>query len=142
MAATVTGIEITGLHGYKNIAIKINSNRIVLVGGNGIGKTTVMNLLYYFLTAQWKRLSEYDFETIVVEINQKKHLVKREEILFAREFRSEVFRHDTHDFEYRAKKLKSRYFVTSLIGIFKSFDIISTVSRRIFFSLMIFLKAG
>jgi predicted ATPase len=39
-------------------------NRLILVGENGTGKSTVANALYFFLSRQWKRLSQYEFESI------------------------------------------------------------------------------
>lgn len=70
MPAKVTKITIKRLHGYQNITIPIRNNKIVLVGVNGIGKTTVVNLLYFFLTKQWRRLAEYNFSEISIIIDK------------------------------------------------------------------------
>lgn len=74
-------LKIRKLHGHRDITIKIRDNRIVLVGVNGIGKTTVVNLLYFFLTMQWRRLQQMDFKDISLEIDKTKITISREEIV-------------------------------------------------------------
>jgi energy-coupling factor transporter ATP-binding protein EcfA2 len=60
--------QIEGLHGRnRTIDIPIRDNRLVLVGENGTGKSTVANLLYYSLTQQWRRIAEYRFAKILVQ---------------------------------------------------------------------------
>lgn len=63
----ITEFKIQKLYGYRDITIPIRDNIIVLVGVNGIGKTTIINILYLFLSSQWKRIYEYQF----VEMNLK-----------------------------------------------------------------------
>lgn len=41
--------------------VRLQDNKLVLVGENGAGKSTFVNLMYYFLTKQWSRLQEYKF---------------------------------------------------------------------------------
>lgn len=68
MAFELTEIKISGLHGRLNISIPVRDNLIILVGANGLGKTTVVNLLYFFLTKQWSRLQQYQFDEISIRI--------------------------------------------------------------------------
>jgi predicted ATP-dependent endonuclease of OLD family len=86
MAHKITKFELKKLHGYQNISIPIKDNKIVLIGVNGIGKTTVVNLLYFFLTRQWKKILEYTFSQIGVTLNGKQLSINRQdlEIAFAR----------------------------------------------------------
>ncbi len=81
MPAKITKIAIKKLHGYQNITIPIKNNKIVLVGVNGIGKTTVVNLLYFFLTKQWRRLADYDFSEINITIDKKILSITRKTIM-------------------------------------------------------------
>ena len=67
----ITEFAIRGLYGYRDITIPIRDNKIVLVGVNGLGKTTIINLLYFFLSRQWYQLFEYDFSEISLEINKE-----------------------------------------------------------------------
>lgn len=67
MPTALTQFQIEGLHGRKQtIDIPIRDNRLVLVGENGTGKSTVANLLYYVLTQQWRRVVEYGFASLQV----------------------------------------------------------------------------
>jgi ABC-type polysaccharide/polyol phosphate transport system ATPase subunit len=55
MSASITQFRIQALHGLNRaIEIPIRDNRLVLVGENGTGKSTVANLIYYALTQQWR----------------------------------------------------------------------------------------
>lgn len=67
MPTALTQFQIEGLHGRNRmIDIPIRDNRLVLVGENGTGKSTVANLLYYILTQQWHRIMDYRFAAILV----------------------------------------------------------------------------
>ena len=69
MSFNLTLFSIVGLHGKLDISIPIVDNRLVLIGVNGLGKTTVVNFLYYVLTEQWHRLLDYEFSAVEVTIN-------------------------------------------------------------------------
>lgn len=69
MTATLTQFRIEHLHGKKDINIPIVDNRLVLVGENGAGKSTVANLIYYFLTRQWVRLRDYKFTALEATVS-------------------------------------------------------------------------
>jgi len=62
------------------IDIPIRDNRLVLVGENGTGKSTVANLLYYTLTQQWRRITEYRFTAIQVRCNDSQFRVTHEDV--------------------------------------------------------------
>jgi predicted ATP-binding protein involved in virulence len=67
MPTALTQFQIEGLHGRnRTIDIPIRDNRLVLVGENGTGKSTVANLIYYTLTQQWRRIAEYRFSHMSV----------------------------------------------------------------------------
>jgi energy-coupling factor transporter ATP-binding protein EcfA2 len=57
----LTRFQVIGLHGSRTMDVRLEENRLVLVGENGTGKSTFVNLLYYFLTKQWSRLRAYRF---------------------------------------------------------------------------------
>ena len=60
---------IRGLHQTRDYNIEIRDNRIVMVVVNGLGKTTVVNLLYLLLSRQWDRVSEYNFSSLSLTVN-------------------------------------------------------------------------
>lgn len=80
MSFKLTKFTILGLHSKLDISIPIIDNRLVLIGVNGLGKTTVVNFLYYVLTEQWNRLLEYEFSSIEVTINDNLIVLTRDVI--------------------------------------------------------------
>lgn len=67
----VQRIQIKGLFGKKNIDWKIKEeHRVsVLVGKNGAGKSTILRILQRLLTADYKQLENYDFNSISVDLD-------------------------------------------------------------------------
>lgn len=66
-------LAIYNLFGFKNVNIPFYDNKIILVGENGAGKTTILRILYLFLAKQWKSLNEYDFEKMEVCIDNVRY---------------------------------------------------------------------
>ncbi len=64
MQAQLKRFCVVGLHDRRTIDVHIEDNKLILVGENGTGKSTFANLIYFFLTRQWRRLHEYRFEVI------------------------------------------------------------------------------
>jgi len=62
--------RIFGLHNKYDIDIPIVDNKLVLVGVNGMGKTTIFNLLYFLITEQWTRFFEYEFTKVAIQIDE------------------------------------------------------------------------
>lgn len=69
MSIELETFEIVGLHGAGTIVLTLEDNRLILVGENGSGKTTVVNILYHFLARQWHKLSEYQFASLKAVVN-------------------------------------------------------------------------
>src|SRR5690606_7506666 len=78
MAFDLTQFRIDRLHGRRSFDLRIDGNKLVLVGENGTGKTTVINILYYFLSRQWPRLAQYEFEKVTAVIDGREYVVKYE----------------------------------------------------------------
>lgn len=68
----ITRFEIRKLHGVKNIDLKLVDNTLILVGENGAGKSTVLQLFYYLLSGQWNSMAKYQFESVCLTIENKK----------------------------------------------------------------------
>jgi energy-coupling factor transporter ATP-binding protein EcfA2 len=79
---------ITGIYGKYNTSLKIVENKLILVAKNGAGKTTILKLIFYFLTKQWENLATIEFGTITATINDRQFFFSREKY-----FKSESF-HD------------------------------------------------
>ena len=48
MEVYMRSFKIQGLHDSKTVSIHFNNAVNIFVGENGVGKTTVLNILYYF----------------------------------------------------------------------------------------------
>ncbi|GGA24131.1 AAA family ATPase [Paenibacillus physcomitrellae] len=64
---TINYISIKKLHGFKDVFVDFNSDLTLLVGKNGSGKTTVLNILSSILTGQLAPLLKYEFEIVYIE---------------------------------------------------------------------------
>lgn len=81
MPMNLSRFRVEALHGKRTINLEFKDNRLVLVGENGSGKSTIVNLLYYFLSRQWRRILEYDFKSISAVINNTTIEISREMVL-------------------------------------------------------------
>lgn len=68
-AMRIQSFTIMGLHGHDTVALQLVDNRLVLVGENGTGKSTVLNAMYYFLTRQWDKLGQLSLSGLSVVID-------------------------------------------------------------------------
>jgi predicted ATPase len=75
-----TKFEIKGLFGNRDVALPINSDALILVGPNGIGKSSVTNIFYFFVSRQWSRLTEYEFSEIVLWFGKESIRAARSDI--------------------------------------------------------------
>ena len=80
MTAALTRFRIEKLHGRRTIDIPIIDNRLVLVGENGSGKSTVANLVYYFLTRQWVRVKDYKFDAIEATVSGSRIRIAQDDL--------------------------------------------------------------
>ena len=67
----ITRFKITKLFGYQNVDIDFDSRFKIVVGENGLGKTTVLNCLYYLLDKKFKKLNSIVFEHIELHFSNK-----------------------------------------------------------------------
>jgi predicted ATPase len=74
----IKSFSIKGLFGTTDIIIPFEDKVKILIGENGLGKTQVLNMVYYTLTKKFDRLAEYTFDSIIIEFadNEKLHINK------------------------------------------------------------------
>jgi predicted ATP-binding protein involved in virulence len=80
MPGIISRFRIESLHNLRNIDVTIKNNKLVLVGENGTGKSTVANLIYFFLTRQWHKMLNYEFKRIIATINENELTIERDDI--------------------------------------------------------------
>ena len=85
MSGTLTRFRIEALHNRHTIDVQIEDNKLILVGENGTGKSTLANFIYYFLTRQWHRMLNYEFKAVVADIDSKPIEVVREDLAKSRD---------------------------------------------------------
>lgn len=61
--------KIKKLFGYQNVDLHFENNVLILMGENGLGKTSILNSLYFTLTKKWKKLLKINFEDISLVID-------------------------------------------------------------------------
>lgn len=76
----ISRFEISALFGRYNVELVFQDNTLVLVGENGSGKSTILGILYYFLTRQWSRLAEMPFRDICAKIDGETLSVSRDDV--------------------------------------------------------------
>src|SRR5258706_9259127 len=62
-------IKIAGLFAKYDANLTVRDNTIILVGANGLGKSTILNIVHYTLTKQWDLLPTLPFRSVTIEIN-------------------------------------------------------------------------
>lgn len=62
---------INDLFGHQKVEIPFDKNIKILVGENGLGKTTVLNTLYFVLSKKFERLSKINFSSVELHIDTK-----------------------------------------------------------------------
>ncbi|MCW9033285.1 MAG: ATP-binding protein [Rhodospirillales bacterium] len=77
---TIKHFKIENLFGSRNINLPLSPSGVILIGPNGTGKSTVINIFYFFITQQWDRLLQYQFDSIAIEFNKTKIDCNREDI--------------------------------------------------------------
>lgn len=65
----LTKFSIYKLWGEKRIDLKFVDNKLILVGENGSGKTTILRIIYETLACKWALLSVEDFAKIEVSFS-------------------------------------------------------------------------
>ncbi|WP_075633326.1 AAA family ATPase [Rhizobium rhizosphaerae] len=76
----LTGFRIINLNERLNVDLIIENNTLILVGENGTGKTTILRIMFYFLSGRFIELSKFRFEEIKAYFGTKEVSVKLEDI--------------------------------------------------------------
>nr|WP_315035082.1 hypothetical protein [uncultured Chryseobacterium sp.] len=118
----ITNFAIEGLHNSKDYELIFKDNRLIIVSDNGAGKTTIVNIFYYFLSKQWNKLLEYNFRKI-------KCLINEEYIEFTKDFFQNLLQRDS---KFRTKFSTSTLSKLNQISeILNSFDFFNMTSKDI-----------
>lgn len=64
--SNIKSIEIKGLYGVRDFDVHFEKNKVILVGENGSGKTTISRIIYATLSCNWDLLRTYPFERVTI----------------------------------------------------------------------------
>lgn len=70
MIGQLVQFSIYDLWGEKQVHLKFQNNKLILVGENGSGKTTILRILYETLACKWAMLSVEDFSKIKLSFSE------------------------------------------------------------------------
>jgi hypothetical protein len=85
MTSTLSRFRIEALHNKHTVDLPITDNKLILIGKNGVGKSAVLNFLYFFLSCQWHKMLPYKFRRVVATIDDRDIEVTKEDLLKAEE---------------------------------------------------------
>lgn len=112
-------LKVVGLHGYINKEIKFNDDLTLLVGINGSGKTSILNLINWILKPSISNLCVTEFKIIELVFS------------FNRQVYTVVCKHNNSTFKYFVKSGKEQYNPLTVIIITKPIDIKNDEVRRL-----------
>ncbi len=69
MANHLEKIDIFGLHNVRDYSISFKDNKLIIVGENGSGKTTIFKIIYYALSCDWYSLLNFAFDSISIHFS-------------------------------------------------------------------------
>ena len=80
-----TSIEcfsIKGLFGRNDVTLKFDDEVNIFIGENGLGKTTILNCLYYILCSDYEKLISISFSGISIKFkNMDEISIYKEDVL-------------------------------------------------------------
>lgn len=78
--ATISKFSIKGLFGKKDVSLVFNNKAQIYIGENGLGKTTILNALFFLLSCDFKNLTNIIFQQIEIVVNKKSFSFTKDEI--------------------------------------------------------------
>jgi predicted ATPase len=89
---SLDAITIVGLFEREDIKFGFDKPPTFLVGPNGTGKSTSLRIIYYLLTAQWRRLAAMPFVALEISIDGITHSLERSDFGLITHLRSQLSR--------------------------------------------------
>ncbi|WP_338752654.1 AAA family ATPase [Bacillus sp. FJAT-52991] len=72
-------IEIKGLFGDRNVSFRFKKPLLILIGENGIGKSTVLGIINNILNKNLDGLREYEFDSITFRISDRTYALNKDD---------------------------------------------------------------
>ena len=68
-------ISILGLFGKENVTLKFDKTVNIFIGENGLGKTTILNCVYFLLHGEYEKMVSIPFSKIIMRFKSNKECV-------------------------------------------------------------------
>lgn len=121
----IENVKISGLWGHKTIEFKCDKNFNFLIGENGTGKTTVINLIAAVLMVDFDRLDKIAFNEVIIHLKREKER-RRPSIRVIKKPKEEI---PFHDIEYQIKESQGSKEKTYDLDHYESERLFRKVSR-------------
>lgn len=90
-------IEIIGLFGRHNVKVIFDKEVNIYIGENGLGKTTILNCVYYVLKKKYDKLADIDFNEIIIKFKyEEKFAITLSDVI---KYNRRMSRHRVYDDE-------------------------------------------
>ncbi|SDG59664.1 Predicted ATP-binding protein involved in virulence [Pedobacter terrae] len=106
-------IAIYGLNNIQVIEIPIKDNKLILIAENGAGKTTILRMIFLFLSKNWLKLSEYNFDKMTITIDDISHSIDKSSLI-----KDKITKQDLHE-EIKKYPLYKNF----LTEVFKNYSV-------------------
>ncbi|WP_060466088.1 MULTISPECIES: AAA family ATPase [unclassified Acinetobacter] len=63
---TLKAFKILNLNNEYDVSLEFRDNKKIIVSENGSGKTTILNIFYSFFSLDYKSISTYNFDSIII----------------------------------------------------------------------------
>src|SRR5689334_17003745 len=72
--STINRFSILGLFDERDVHLDLSQDVTVLIADNGVGKTTILGMVYAVLSGRLHRLRRVEFKSIVIEFSDGKKI--------------------------------------------------------------------
>lgn len=77
----INKLKIIKLNGIYNYEIPITDNKLILVGENGTGKSSILSILNLILSRQWEKIKSFEFQRISITIDEIEYSFSRRNLI-------------------------------------------------------------
>lgn len=99
--------KINGLFGRYNVYLPFDKAVNIYIGENGLGKTTILNCLYFVLSKNFSQLASLEFQSIEIAFskNDKVHVITKADVVSYNRNRTDRFAiYDDEMFDFLLKE--------------------------------------
>ena len=125
--------KINNLYNYYDVELDFKNDKTIYIGENGIGKTTILAMLYYLLDLNYKKLESFVFDSIEITFEGEEQLqITKKEIIQIANGINQNIKYEVYDLVEKIKQ--NQNLESDLSGLDKSnnlkFDEVSSIYNR------------